>query len=168
MKSYSGRVGNVAEEDAVHRRIGGLEDPRHKCRAKRLALAVDVGVVRAREINPLKRTRARKRIFRTFDGRRPTARLHVGCRMSVVQIAECHFPFRRDDESFARRKLLHGFGRHVERRLYGGAFRGDDNDIVVDVMPAWPDAVRVARRKRPPVGSHAAERPRAVGICKRR
>ena len=45
MKGDARGVWNVAEENAVHRRIGGLEDPRHKCRAKRLALAVDIGVV---------------------------------------------------------------------------------------------------------------------------
>ena len=88
-------------------------------------------------------------------------------RLLPVQFAKLDLAFRRDDESFARRKLLHGFRRHVERRLYGGAFRGDDNDIVVDIVPAWPDAVWVARRKRPSVCGHAAERPCAVGVCKR-
>ena len=52
-------VGDVAEEDVLERCVSSLEYARQKRRAERLALAMDVGVVRAREIDALEGARAR-------------------------------------------------------------------------------------------------------------
>lgn len=82
----------------------------------------------------------------------------------TVQIDKLDVPLWRGDESFARGQLLHGFWRDVERGLYRGTLARDNYDALVDVAVAWPNAVRVARRKRPSIGGHAAERPRAVGV----
>ena len=52
-------VGNVAEEDIREIGFSRFEDLRQKRRAKRLALAVDSGVVGAREVDPLEGAGAR-------------------------------------------------------------------------------------------------------------
>ena len=47
MEGDAGGVGDVAEEDVFKRRVGGFENLRQKGGAKRLALAVYVGVIRS-------------------------------------------------------------------------------------------------------------------------
>ena len=85
----------------------------------------------------------------------------------MVKIIKLDLPFRRDDERFTGRQLLHCLRRHVERRLDRRTLACDDNNVVVDVIEPRPYAVRVARRERPPVASHPAKRPRPVGSRKR-
>ena len=142
-------VGNVAEENVFKRRIRRLQDLRQERRAERLALAVDVGVVRAREVDALEGAGA---------GSLPDVRTEFGHQ---------DFAFRGNDQRRAGREFLHRFRRDVERRLDGGALARHDRHVVVDVVEPRPDAVRVARGERPAVARHAAERPRAVGICQR-
>ena len=134
-------VGDVAEEDVIERSFRRLEYARQKRRAKRLALAVDVGVVRAGEIDALEGARA----WTSIDVR--------------TQFGHLDFAARRDDKHLSRRQLLHRLGRDVEGGLYRGALARDDDDVFVDVVEARPYAVRVARRERPAVASRAAERP---------
>ncbi len=132
----AGGVGDVAEEDVFKRGVRRLEDLRKKRRAECLALAVDGGVVGAREVDTLEGAGLSQ------DGR--------------TEFGHLDFSGGRDDERRAWRQLLHGLGRDVERRLDRGAFARDNRHVVVDVVEARAYAVRVARCERPAVARRAA------------
>ena len=128
--------------------MGGGEDLRHERRAKRLALAVDVGVVRAREVDALEGAGAGCGV----DGR--------------TKFGHQNFAIRGNDQRRTGRKLLHRLRRHVERGLDRGALAGHHEHLVVAVVVAGAYAVRVARREGPAVARRPAERPCAVGVGK--
>ena len=146
MEGDAGGVRDVAEEDVFERRVRRRKYLRHKRSAERLAFAVDVGVVCAREVDALENA---------------WAGCNIDCRIQF-----CHLDFAggRNDKRLAGRKLFHGFGRHVERRLDRGTLARDGHHLVADVIPAWPDAVRIARGERPAVAGRAADRPCAIGV----
>ena len=163
-------VGDVAEEDVLEGRVGSLEYLRQKRRAERLALAVDVGVVRTREIDPLERARTWCNVaivanVASCNVANSQLALVVGIG-NISTLATFHFPIRRDNQRLAGRELFHRLGRDVESGLYRGPLARHGDNVVADVVEAWTDAAGVARGEGPSVAGGAAQRPGAVRVGK--
>ena len=141
-------VGDVAEERPVEVEVHRTQQRRRERGAERLALAVDVGVVRAGEVDALE---------------------HAGAGLGRLEHAlEANLARGGHQQRHAGRQLADRVRRTVQRRLDRGPLGGDRHRTRRGVIPAGADAVRVAHRKRPAVARHPAQRERAVELGKNR
>ena len=117
------RVGNEAEHRGIDVVLDGFQDPGHEGFAEGHALAVDVRVVSAGEVDPLEAARGAVSggaDFLDLDG---AVALH--------------------DESLAGLQLLDLGGGGVEGRLDDGALGGGDHHFIVLVPEARADPIGV-------------------------
>ena len=111
------------------------------------AFAVDVGVVRTREIDPLEDAAA---AFRRIEA-----------------VEDFHAAVGPRDDGLARRELHDFGGGAVERRLDRGAFAGCREDLVVKIKISGTDRMRVPDGEGVAQTVEAAEGERAVELVQR-
>ena len=116
--------------------LDGLEDARNQRFSQRHALAVDVGIVAAREVDPLE-----------------AAWGALGC---GPDLGDLRGPIAFDDEAFSWLEFP-DFGRGcIEGGLNDRAFGGGHDDFIVLIPEAGTDAVRVAGDEGVPGADDAA------------
>ncbi len=139
-----GGVGDEAEDGVAPVVIDGLEHLVGEAAAEGLALAVDVEVVAAREVDALEGARGAGQGGGELGGGDATVALH--------------------HDHMAGRHLLHLRGGEVEDGLQRGALGSEGDDLVVLEIKRGADAGGIARDEGVAVADEAAERVTAVPL----
>jgi len=137
-----GRVRDEAEDGVVHVVIDRLQHPRGERAPERLALAVDLRIVAAAEVDPFERA------LPELD--------RVGERLVLDAPVALH------DENVSGAHRLHAVRRHVEDVGERGPLGGDRHHLIVDVEDAGADAGGIAADERVAVAHEGREHVPAV------
>ena len=127
IESHFGSVGDVGEHGVLQVVVHSLEDRLHEEFAHAFALAIDVEVAAAAEIDALKRASAQV--------------------VGFVNLREAHFAFFVHQYGFAAIEFVNLFDRHIESGLYHRSLRSEHHHLVVDIPKCRTNAPRVAHGK---------------------
>ncbi len=129
-----GRVWNEAEHRVLKVIVDGFDHLLHQLLAEAFALLVDLGIIAPGKVDALKGAGLRLTDVRELLHGEGTAGLHHG--------------------HMRRRQLFDVFFRHLKHGHQRHALGGEGEDLVILIVPARADAVRVAHDKEVTAADH--------------